>query len=103
MKQLSNKTIEWTYKDIADAIKQSPSSRLKIGYTIEFFPEEGKYHWSGHRVCNVKYNPQQVKEKGIVCPVCHNPMTIGVENRVMDLSYKTLGQNDLQYLKNKSG
>src|SRR3989344_2985336 len=93
----------FSFRDIADAIKQIPNSKLKIGYTIEFFPEEGKYHWSGHRACNIKYNPQQVKEKGTICPVCHTSLTIGVENRVMDLSYKTLVQNDLLYMKNKLG
>jgi len=90
----------FSYQDIADAIKQKPDGKLKIGYTIEFFPEEGKYHWSGHRACGIKYNPQEVKEKGVVCPVCHQPLTIGVENRVIDLSYKILTHNDLLYLKN---
>ncbi|OGK24103.1 hypothetical protein A3C25_05330 [Candidatus Roizmanbacteria bacterium RIFCSPHIGHO2_02_FULL_38_11] len=101
--QHSTSNIEFSYLDIANAIKQIPHSHLKIGYTIEFFPEEGKYHWSGHRVCGIKYNPQQVKEKGIICPVCRQPLTIGVENRVMDLSSKTLGQNDLLYIKNPLG
>ncbi len=91
-----------TYDDIAKAIKQDVSGKLKIGYTIEFFPEEGKYHWSGHRVCNIRYNAQEVKEKGETCPACHKPLTIGVENRVLDLSYKSLAQNELLFLKNKS-
>ncbi|OGK15015.1 hypothetical protein A2774_01205 [Candidatus Roizmanbacteria bacterium RIFCSPHIGHO2_01_FULL_39_12c] len=93
----------FSYQDITDAIKQISNSKLKIGYTIEFFPEEGKYHWSGHRACNIRYSPRQVKEKGGICPVCRQPLTIGVENRVMDLSYKTLGQDDLLYLKNGLG
>ena len=100
---IKHETCNFTYQDIANAIKQQSDGHLKIGYTIEFFPEEGKYHWSGHRVCNIKYNPQQVKEKGTICPVCHNPLTIGVENRVMDLSYKTLKQEDLLQIKNTSG
>lgn len=100
---MEHETCNITYLDIANAIKQIPNSHLKIGYTIEFFPEEGKYHWSGHRVCGIKYNPQQVKEKGVICPVCRQPLTIGVENRVMDLSSKTLGQNDLLYIKNALG
>lgn len=91
-----------TYHDITGAIKQEVSSRLKIGYTIEFFPEEGKYHWSGHRVCNIRYNAQEVKEKGETCPVCHKPLTIGVENRVLDLSEKLLTNDDLVFLKNKA-
>ncbi len=103
MKQSNNETINFTYKDITDAIKQNPTGKLKIAYTIEFFPEEGKYHWSGHRTCNIKYNPQQVKEKGITCPVCKRPLTIGVENRVNDLSYKTLSKDDLLLVKNGVG
>ena len=96
-------TDNYSYQDIADAIKQNLGGKLKIGYTIEFFPEEGKYHWSGHRACNVKYSPQQVREKGISCPVCHNQLTIGVENRVMDLSYQTLDAKDLLLVTNGSG
>ena len=92
-----------TYNDIVSAIKQHVGSKLKIGYTIEFFPEEGKNHWSGHRACNIRYNAFQVKEKGVVCPVCHKPLTIGVENRVLDLSEKILKNEDLLFLKNKVG
>lgn len=92
-----------SYQDIADAIKQKSDGKLKIAYTIEFFPEEGKYHWSGHRTCNIKYNPQQVKEKGVICPVCKRPLTIGVENRVIDLSSKMLTNEDLLFIKNAVG
>ncbi|MDO8609662.1 MAG: endonuclease Q family protein [bacterium] len=94
--------IEFAYKDIMDAIKQEPDSKLKIGFTIEFFPEEGKYHWSGHRACNIRYNALEVKEKGEMCPVCHKPLTIGVENRVLDLSSKIIDQEDLLFVKNKA-
>ena len=96
--QISN----FSYDDIIDAIKQTPNSKLKIGYTIEFFPEEGKYHWSGHRACNIRYTPKEVKEKGVICPKCKRPLTIGVENRVIDLSNKILGKDDLLFIKNKS-
>ncbi len=93
---------DYSYTDIIDAIKQSPNSKLKIGYTIEFFPQEGKYHWSGHRACGIRYNPQEVKEKGEICPICHRPLTIGVENRVVKLSEKVIGEADLLFLKNKN-
>ncbi|MBI4009154.1 hypothetical protein HY357_02890 [Candidatus Roizmanbacteria bacterium] len=93
----------FSYLDISDAIRRNPNGKLKIGYTIEFFPEEGKYHWSGHRSHNIRYTPQEVKEKGTICPVCHQPLTIGVENRVIDLSYKTLSSNDLEFVKNGVG
>lgn len=90
-----------TYLDVIEAIKQNPNSPLKIGYTIEFFPEEGKYHWSGHRACNIRYDAFEVKEKGEICPVCKKSLTIGVENRVFDLSSKKIMRNDLHLLKNK--
>jgi len=91
----------FNYYDIIKAFKQEKDSRLKIGYTIEFFPEEGKYHWSGHRTCQIRYNPQEVKERGEICPVCGKPLTIGVENRVLALSQNILTTEDLVFLKNK--
>lgn len=93
---------KFSYTDITDAIKQKPESKLKIGYTIEFFPEEGKYHWSGHRNCNIRYSPRQVKEKGMVCPVCTKKLTIGVENRVLQLAHKSSLEDD-NFVKNSSG
>ncbi|MCX7955669.1 MAG: endonuclease Q family protein [Patescibacteria group bacterium] len=92
----------YSYYDIIDALKQKPDSKLKIGYTIEFFPEEGKYHWSGHRICNIRYTPEEVLKKGIICPVCQKPLTIGVENRVFDLSEKIIKKEELSFIKNKS-
>lgn len=97
----SLKTI--SFIDLVQAIKNKPGGKLKIGYTIEFFPEEGKYHWSGHRLCQICYSPKQVKEKGEICPVCHRPLTIGVENRVIDLASKTVEKKDLLFIKNKDG
>ena len=100
---MKHETCNINYKDFADAIKQIPNSHLKIGYTIEFFPEEGKYHWSGHRSCNVRLDPQQVKQNGIICPKCKKPMTIGVENRVLDLSSRTINKDDLLIKENNHG
>lgn len=94
---------DYTYDDIADAIKQKQDGKLKIGYTIEFFPEEGKYHWTGHRACNIRYAAADTKEKGITCPVCGRPLTVGVENRVLELSEKLLTEKDLQYTTNNVG
>ncbi|MBI4004960.1 DNA helicase UvrD [Candidatus Roizmanbacteria bacterium] len=96
-------TQNYSYHDIADAIKQKPENKLKIGYTIEFFPEEGKYHWSGHRTCGIRYNAKEVKEKGTTCPACKQSLTIGVENRVLDLSSRTLHPDDLLFLQSKTG
>jgi len=54
--------------------------------TVEFFPEEGKYHEDGHRKCNVCLTPQETKQLGGICPVCGKPLTIGVSYRVHELS-----------------
>ena len=94
---------KFSYVDIVDAIKQKPEGKLKIGYTIEFFPEEGKYHYTGHRACGIKYSAKETKEKGVMCPVCKKPLTVGVEHRVLDLSEKLLSGEDLSLAKNKVG
>lgn len=57
-----------------------------IAYTIEFYPEEGKYHYTGHRACGIKQSPQETKQKGAICPVCGRKLTIGVMNRVEQLA-----------------
>jgi len=98
-----NTNIKFNYQEILSAIRQDDKGKLKIAYTIEFFPEEGKYHWSGHRNCNVKYSPSDIKEKGITCPVCGNKLVVGVENRVIDLANKEIDMNELVYEKNTSG
>jgi len=64
---------------------ENPSESCKIEYTIEFYPEEGKYHFTGHRKCNVFYSPRQARKFGYLCPVCGKPLTIGVASRVEQL------------------
>lgn len=54
--------------------------------TIETDPGYGKYHYDGHRLCNFSCSPKQSKEIGGICPVCKKPLTIGVENRVEELT-----------------
>ena len=58
------------------------------GYTgtVEFFPEEGKYHEDGHRKCNICLTPSETKKLNGICPVCGKPLTIGVLYRVNELS-----------------
>ncbi|MFH1827163.1 MAG: endonuclease Q family protein [bacterium] len=94
---------KYSYNDIAGAIRQDKKSNMEIAFTIEFFPEEGKYHWSGHRDCNVKYSPDDVVKKGEICPACGRPLTIGVENRVLNLSNKHYKSDDLFFKKNEDG
>lgn len=74
-----------SFADIADAIKKT-SKKFRIGYTLEFYPEEGKYHYSGHRNCNYIQSPDKTKEEGNICPVCNKPLTIGVMYRVGELA-----------------
>lgn len=59
--------------------------------TVEFFPEEGKYHEDGHRKCNVCLNPEETKKLNGICPVCGKPLTIGVLNRVCELADRPAG------------
>ncbi|MDR3124289.1 MAG: UvrD-helicase domain-containing protein [Endomicrobium sp.] len=54
--------------------------------TVEFFPEEGKYHQDGHRKCNVCLTPEETKKLKSICPVCNKPLTIGVMHRVNELA-----------------
>lgn len=77
---------KFSYQDLVGAIKQDPSSRAQIAYTIEFYAEEGKYHYTGHRECGVRQAPNETKNKGVICPVCMRPLTVGVMHRVEDLA-----------------
>ncbi|MGC8669733.1 MAG: endonuclease Q family protein [Candidatus Micrarchaeia archaeon] len=71
-----------TYNEILDIIKKKDRKRFK--YTIEYFPEEGKYHYDGHRQCNYSSNPET--QKNDICPVCGKKLVIGVLHRVEDLA-----------------
>jgi DNA helicase-2/ATP-dependent DNA helicase PcrA len=54
--------------------------------TVEFFPEEGKYHADGHRACHVCLDPAESRKLGLRCPVCGRPLTVGVYHRVLELA-----------------
>lgn len=75
---------ELSYGGIIDAIKSKDPE--KFLYTVEFFPEEGKYHYDGHRLCNVYFSPEETKKHNNLCPVCGKKITVGVLNRVGELS-----------------
>jgi PHP family Zn ribbon phosphoesterase len=64
----------------------SSGASNRIAYTIEFYPEEGKYHFSGHRNCKVIFGPEEIREKGTTCPVCRRKLTEGVLLRVQQLA-----------------
>jgi len=75
---------ELSFAGIIDAIKSRDLK--KFLYTIEFFPEEGKYHYDGHRLCGVVLSPEETKKKNKICPQCGKPLTVGVMYRVNELA-----------------
>lgn len=78
---------EITYKNIFDYIKNQDKKHFK--YTIEFYPEEGKYHYDGHRDCNFVCAPEETKRLKNICPICKKELVIGVMNRVDELADRT--------------
>jgi uncharacterized protein (TIGR00375 family) len=68
------------YDELITVLKTKDAS--KFLYTIEFFPEEGKYHFDGHRNCNQRLSPKETKALNGICPVCRRPLTVGVMHRV---------------------
>jgi len=58
----------------------------RVEYTVEFYPEEGKYHFDGHRACGVRQSPEESSINGGRCPQCHRPLTLGVAHRTAALS-----------------
>jgi uncharacterized protein (TIGR00375 family) len=81
-----------SYQNLVKALKNSAKldkRRLPLNYikyTIEFYPEEGKYHWDGHRVCDIQLSPSQTKRYQGICPKCRKPLTLGVMYRVESLA-----------------
>lgn len=80
---------ELSYSAIVDAIKNADSRRFL--FTIEFFPEEGKYHYDGHRNCGVSLHPRESLKLKNRCPKCGRPLTLGVLHRVEDLADRDEG------------
>jgi ATP-dependent DNA helicase UvrD/PcrA len=75
------------YGAIRAALEQPQSEHF--GGTLEFYPEEGKYHLDGHRKCNVRLTPEETQEVNGMCPVCGRALTVGVFNRVQVLADRT--------------
>lgn len=78
-----------TYESLMRAIQEG--DRNHFAYTIEFYPEEGKYHNDGHAVCGVSLPPAESKIEKERCPVCGKQLTIGVLHRVDDLADRSVG------------
>jgi len=88
-----------TYRDAArnpeegfEAVLESVGGEDAFIGTVEFFPEEGKYHLDGHRKCGVRLDPQETAKLGGKCPVCGHGVTVGVMNRVIELADSPLGR-----------
>ena len=80
---------ELSYDGIMAAIKSHDPSRFL--FTVEFFPEEGKYHYDGHRVCGFSSAPEETKKLNKLCPTCGKPVTVGVMYRVDELADRPAG------------
>ncbi len=80
---------ELDYAELLRILREKDTT--KFLYTVEFFPEEGKYHFDGHRNCNVRLTPKEAKARGNRCPVCQRPVTVGVLHRVEDLADREEG------------
>jgi len=93
---------KFSYEDIYWAIASrflgKNEGSLEIAYTIEFYPEEGKYHYTGHRACGVVQSPEETRQRGTTCHVCGKPLTVGVMHRVEELSQSASGQSNNQAL-----
>ncbi|MGH3803719.1 MAG: UvrD-helicase domain-containing protein, partial [Pseudonocardiaceae bacterium] len=73
------------------AIRRALETGTGHAGSIEFFPEEGKYHVDGHRKCGVRMDPQETREHGGTCPECGKPLTVGVLSRVEELADRPEG------------
>ena len=78
-----------SYDSIIDAIRTKDPK--KFLFTVEFFPEEGKYHYNGHRACKISMSPEETKKVRKVCPKCGKPLTVGVLYRVDELADRPMG------------
>ena len=79
--------IELSYKGLYDAIQYGKGLRG----TLEFFPEEGKYHYDGHRKCHICLSPEEARQYHGICPVCGKKLTMGVDHRILDLADRETG------------
>ncbi len=91
---------DFNYEEIYQIIKNK--KKKKFLYTIEFFPEEGKYHFDGHRQCKISFTPSETKKHQGICPLCKKPLTIGVLNRVDKLADREKVINSQEQISFKS-
>jgi len=80
---------ELSYSGVLDALTSHDPARFLS--TIEFFPEEGKYHLDGHRQCKMRFSPSETRQVKNICPVCGRKLTVGVLHRVEALADREAG------------
>jgi superfamily I DNA/RNA helicase len=80
--------MELSYDSFRKALYGNENSPESAGIkgTIEFFPQEGKYHYDGHRSCGICLGPEEAAQRDGICPVCGKPLTRGVMGRVLELA-----------------
>lgn len=91
---------ELNYADIIGAIR---SGDARMVGTIEFFPQEGKYHYDGHRICGISLSPEESKKLDNICPRCGKPLVLGVDHRVNEIadrpeSFKPVNHKQVEYI-----
>lgn len=84
---------ELSLDNVIKALKNENNDKLKLKTTIEFFPEEGKYHYDGHANCKISFSPEETLKHNGLCPVCGRELIKGVLYRVNELS-KTSENNN---------
>ncbi len=88
-----------SYDNILNGLVKGKEKIFELSYTIEFYPEEGKYHYTGHRNCGVSLSPSETP-KDAICLVCKRPLTVGVMHRVEDLASDSINNFSLKQDKN---
>lgn len=78
------------FKELKDILKTQDNKRFL--FTIEYFPEEGKYHYDGHRFCKVCFSPEETVRNNYICPACKKKITVGVLHRVLKLADRDANQ-----------
>ena len=88
------------YDELAQALKHR-----QVAYSVEFYPEEGKYHYTGHRKCGISHSPQDTQRIGQRCPTCNRPLTLGVLHRISGFSdgEETFHRDDAGFVQNQEG
>lgn len=91
---------ELSYSELFEAISTNDK---RFEGTIEFYPQEGKYHYDGHRKCDVVFSPQETKKHNNICPKCGKPLVLGVDHRVDQLadrlpSFRPKNHKKMEYI-----